>query len=225
MSNKDIREIFYSLNKISDKWDPYFDVYERYLSKYIDKQPKVLEIGVQNGGSIDMWLQYFGEGTQIVGIDIDPQCKQLSYPDCVEIVIGDQANFDFWNDFLQTHRDFDIIIDDGGHTMIQQVTSLYTLFPQLNLGGTYICEDTHTSYFGDWGGKVNNNNSFQGISKQLTDYLNKEHIGPGFISKKLTNIFKDELNSIHFYNSMVIFEKQLVKPFKRVFSNDRLHNN
>jgi len=33
--SKSIREIFYSLEKISDKWDPYFDVYEKHLSRFI----------------------------------------------------------------------------------------------------------------------------------------------------------------------------------------------
>ena len=42
---------------------------------------------------------------------------------------------------------FDIIIDDGGHTMEQQIASIETLFPALNEGGVYLCEDTHTSYW------------------------------------------------------------------------------
>lgn len=218
MPNKNIREIFYSLDKISDKWDPYFDVYERYLSKYIDQSPRVLEIGVQNGGSIDMWLEYFGPGVEIVGIDITPECKDLPYPSNVEIVIGDQSSTEFWDKFLKSRQPFDIIVDDGGHTMTQQITSLYCLFPHLKSGGIYMCEDTHTSYWPSHDGRMNDPSTFQSCAKNLTDYLNREHIEPGFISKKLINIFSNELNSIHFYNSMVVLEKQTMKPFTRVFS-------
>jgi 23S rRNA U2552 (ribose-2'-O)-methylase RlmE/FtsJ len=223
--HKDIREIFYSLEKISDKWDPYFDVYEKHLSKFVGKAPRVLEIGVQNGGSIDMWLKYFGEGTTVVGIDVNPKCLTLSYPNTVEIVLGDQGDENFWKEFLLTHTNFDIVIDDGGHTMRQQIVTLDCVFPHLNEGGVFICEDTHTSYFEDWGGQINKNSTFLHYAKKLTDYLNKMHIPTGFISKKTINTFGDSLNSMSFYNSAVVLEKQLNKPFERVFSHGTMPNN
>ena len=220
----DIRTIFYGLEKISDKWDPYFDVYDKHLSRFRGKSPKILEIGVQNGGSIDMWQQYFGEGTKIVGIDVLPECANLNYNGDVEIVIGDQSSEQFWDEFLEKYGEFDIVIDDGGHTMIQQITTINKVFPFVKEGGVFICEDTHTSYWQDWGGQFNKPNTFLDYSKQLTDYLNKEHISAGLISKKKKDIFGESLNSITFYNSSVVFEKQLNKPFKRVFSHDGLRN-
>lgn len=216
----DLRSIFYSLDKISDKWDPYFDVYERHFSKFIGKSPKILEIGVQNGGSIDMWNQYFGPGATIVGIDVLPECASLPYPENVEIFIGDQASDAFWDQFLSKHTDFDIVIDDGGHTMMQQIVTLNRVFPHVKEGGVFLCEDTHTSYWKDWGGGWNNPKTFLQYAKQLTDYLNHNHIPPGFISKNTEKIFGNQLNSVAFYNSMVVFEKQTVKPFTRVFSHE-----
>jgi len=218
--SKDIREIFYSLEKISDKWDPYFDVYEKHLSRFIGKSTKVLEIGVQNGGSIDMWLQYFGEGTKVVGIDVNPACLELQYNGNVEIVIGDQSSVEFWQNFLQKHNDFDIVIDDGGHTMKQQIVTLEQVYPFVNEKGVFLIEDTHTSYLEPWGGQMNRTTTFLSQMKSLTDYLNVDHIPAGFISKKTKDLFKNTLNSMTFYNSVVVLEKQTVKPFKRVFSHD-----
>lgn len=219
--HKDIREIFYSLEKISDKWDPYFDVYEKHLARFVGKAPRVLEIGVQNGGSIDMWLRYFGEGTKVVGIDVDPNCLMHEYPPGqAEIIIGDQSSVDFWKQFLQTHDDFDIIIDDGGHTMLQQIVTLEQMYPHLKEGGVFLVEDTHTSYLQAWGGQMNGKNTFLTYAKHLTDYLNLEHIPNGFISKKTKELFTNTLNSVTFYNSVVVFEKQINKPFIRVFSHD-----
>jgi hypothetical protein len=40
---------------------------------------------------------------------------------------------------------FDIIIDDGGHTVKQQRVSIETLWAQLKSGGYYIVEDLHTN--------------------------------------------------------------------------------
>lgn len=222
---KNIREIFYSLEKISDKWDPYFDVYEKHFSRFIDQAPRVLEIGVQNGGSIDMWLEYFGPGTQVVGIDIDPACLEHRYPDSVEIVIGDQGNLAFWQKFLQTHGNFDIIIDDGGHYMQQQILTLETLWPCLNQNGVMLVEDTHTSYMAPWGGQFNGPRTFMTYAKNLTDCLHQEHIPPGFINRRTRELFAATLNSVSFYNSVVAFEKNDVKPFTRVFSHDRLQTN
>jgi hypothetical protein len=40
---------------------------------------------------------------------------------------------------------FDIIIDDGGHTVKQQRVSVETLWSSLKSGGYYIIEDLHTN--------------------------------------------------------------------------------
>src|SRR5215211_8306674 len=52
------------------KWRHYFQIYHRHLSKFVGRSPHVLEIGVYSGGSLPMWLDYFGEGTQVYGVDI-----------------------------------------------------------------------------------------------------------------------------------------------------------
>lgn len=37
--------------------------------------PNVLEVGVYSGESLEMWHSYFGEGSHIYGVDIEPACK------------------------------------------------------------------------------------------------------------------------------------------------------
>ena len=46
--------------RVMHKRDHYFEVYERYLSPIRRSNPVVLEIGVQLGGSVEMWRDYFG---------------------------------------------------------------------------------------------------------------------------------------------------------------------
>ena len=140
-----LKEIFWNLEKGSTKWSGYFDVYERHLSKFIGKAPRILEIGVLGGGSIEMWLKYFGEGTQVIGLDINKECLDYKYDGNVEIVMGDQSDPQFWDQYLADKKGFDIVIDDGSHVMTHQITTLNKVFPRLNVGGVYICEDTHTS--------------------------------------------------------------------------------
>lgn len=215
-----LKQIFYSLDKVSDKWTSYFDVYERHLSSFQNTQPHVLEIGVQRGGSVDMWLEYFGQGTRVLGVDIDPDCQQLQYPPNVEIAIGDQASTVFWQQTLANRPLFDVIVDDGGHTMTQQIVSLECLWSHLKPGGVYVCEDTHTSYWPDWGGGFDHPRSFQTYAKRLTDLLNRQHIARGMINQRLIEIFGTSLTGVYFYNSQVVLEKGTVQPFERVFSRE-----
>ena len=72
------------------KWVEYFEVYHRVFSAFRGREITFLEIGVQNGGSLHMWRRYFGTQATIIGIDVDPSCKELE-KDGFKIVIGDQA--------------------------------------------------------------------------------------------------------------------------------------
>ena len=76
-------EQFFRSRKTSDihKWSNYFDIYERYFSKFRGQPICFLEIGVDRGGSLEMWKDYFGEGATIVGVDIQPGCKAFQQAD------------------------------------------------------------------------------------------------------------------------------------------------
>jgi hypothetical protein len=124
------------------KWLHYLPAYERHLGRYRGKRPVVAEIGVFSGGSLKMWRDWFGPGSQIHGIDIDPACR--SYESLgVSIHIGDQANPLFWQEFRKRVPQLDVLIDDGGHLPDQQVVTLEQVLPHLAPGGTIVIEDIH----------------------------------------------------------------------------------
>ncbi len=227
----DIRDIFYSLTNLCDKWDPYLDIYDTWFSKFRGKQPRILEIGVYKGGSAELWRNYFGAGTFIVGVDIDPSTKQYETED-FKIVIGDAGGDTFYQDPYITRSlltgGFDIVIDDGGHHMQQQINAMKICYPMVKEDGIYLCEDTHTSYYDHWpdaGYLVPT--SFVEYSKRVLDVLTEEHQfkGPdGEVFKpkqpvdpELVKLYK-KTKAIHFYNSVVVLEKGTQKPFKRIFS-------
>ena len=50
-----LRKVFTTLTKRCDKFEHYFPLYEKHFEKYIGKSPRILEIGVRGGGSLQMW--------------------------------------------------------------------------------------------------------------------------------------------------------------------------
>lgn len=72
---------------------------------------------------------------------------------------------------------FDLILDDGGHTMNQQIVSIETLFKYLKKDGIYLVKDCHTSYWSSYGGGLKNTNSFIEYSKNLINYINQDRNG------------------------------------------------
>ena len=152
-----------SLESLSIKYDVdtlelgYIPHYENLFSNIRNDVTKVLEIGVETGRSHRMWLEYFPNAT-IYGFDIfefgveEFHRLQEGNPNLDRSVMfkGDQSNVQDLNNFLLKYgNDFDIIIDDGGHTMRQQQTSLGILFFAVKSGGYYVIEDLHTCS-GQW---------------------------------------------------------------------------
>lgn len=194
-----------------DKWTNYFDIYQEIFSTHVGNSPKILEIGVNHGGGINLWREFFGEGSEIYGIDINSECLKFNDIEDVHIFIGSQENEKFLEEFSNLTPDFDIIIDDGGHTMNQQITSLKCLFPKLKDGGIYLCEDTHTSYLPKWGGMFRMPGTFLEFCKDLIDLVNIHHIK----DQKLTFEIKD-LYNISFYSGITVFCKKKIKKPKPI---------
>jgi hypothetical protein len=206
MEHQSLREIFYNHegNQIH-KWDHYFEVYEKYFSGYIGQRVNMLEIGVNQGGSLQLWKKYFGNQVHVYTIDINPECKRLQEENTT-VFIGSQSDTNFLSQVLNQVPDLDIIIDDGGHTMKQQIVSFEALYAKVKEGGVYIVEDTHTSYWEEFGGGLGNRKSFIEYCKKLIDSLYTHHL----ITKG--NVSDDHrtqhINGISFYDSIVVFEKK-----------------
>jgi cephalosporin hydroxylase len=189
--------------RIIHKWHHYFDIYHNHFCRFRDLPITILEIGVYKGGSLQMWKNYFGPKAKIYGVDIDQRCKELE-EDQIRIFIGDQSNRDFLKDLRDEIGTIDILIDDGGHTMIQQISTFDELYPAVSETGVYLIEDLHTSYWEDYGGGYKKQGSFIEYAKEFIDSMNAWHsrdpeLTPSYLTKSATGI--------HFYDSVLVIEK------------------
>jgi len=185
------------------KWLHYFDIYERHFRRFRNRPVTMLEIGVHGGGSLHMWRDYFCEGSTIVGIDINPDCKQHEAEN-IHVHIGSQDDPEFLRHVADEYAGFDIILDDGSHVNSHVITTFDTLYPRLAENGVFLVEDMHTSYWPKFGGGLNRPGSFIEHAKAKIDELNATHVRGDFPVTDFTRT----TDAICFYDSVVVFEKR-----------------
>lgn len=200
----DLESFFYcKQHRLIFKWLHYFEVYERHFSKHRNKAPVVMEIGIFKGGSLQMWKEYFGEGAQIIGIDIDEQTKEFE-EEQISVEIGSQEDREFLRSLKEKYPKIDILIDDGGHSMNQQIVTFEEMFPHIAYGGTYLCEDIHTSYMERFGGQYKSPDSYIEYSKNFIDYIHAWHAKDSLLPNQYTRT----MHSLHYYDSILVIEKE-----------------
>lgn len=134
------------LDALGDRYLPskrrhnYLPHYWRHLGDIRHDVTRVLEIGVQTDRSLRMWEEFFPNAL-IVGVDIDPACKQFERGR-VQVFIGDQSDREFLLDVDREAGPFDVVIDDGSHKIEHQLATFEVLFPRLTDHGVYVVEDT-----------------------------------------------------------------------------------
>ncbi len=199
----------------------YTRAYAQHFHALRNEPLKFLEIGIQSGYSVKLWEEYFPKA-ELHFIDI-ARDRIKYHSQRSEYHFVDQTN----NIGLQTLMEslggqFDIIIDDGGHTMDQQMISFESLFPYVKSGGMYIIEDLHTSYWKQYGG----NGSFKAplagpgtcvnFLQNLVDDLNysaavtrnaNSNRNPPSLKARLS-YYQDNIEALYFYKSMCFVIKK-----------------
>jgi hypothetical protein len=203
--------------KVIDKWTGYLDVYDALLDPVRDMPVSLLEIGVNNGGSLEVYGKYFKQAKIIVGCDIEERCRQLVFDDPrIQLVIGDATAVETKSAILDRCPAYDIMIDDGSHLSGDIINNFTTYFPLLAPGGLFIVEDLCCSYWRKWDGGLFHEKSAISFLKSLIDIVNFEHWGTAatprdFIACKHperdASQLKDDIFSIQFFNSLCIIKK------------------
>ncbi len=137
--------------KVSDKWTSYFPIYDRLYRDIRQSAAKILEIGVQNGGSLEVLARYFPNAVKIFGCDINPACGSLRYDDPrIAVLVGDVNTQEVFSRVVRELAPIDLLLDDGSHKSIDIITAFVNYFPLVAPGGLYVIEDTVTLYAEAW---------------------------------------------------------------------------
>ena len=171
-------------------------IYEQLFCDSKEDVEKILEIGVNRGGSLELWRDYFQNAT-VYGIDINHKALR-AISERIKVSMVNQSNKAELEEFARG-KHFNIIIDDGSHVVSHQILSFETLWPHVSNGGYYIIEDVITCY-----------------------WINSKY---GYVDQELTTIdyFKDvidELNHhgkkerdktmryVNFYPNLIVIKKK-----------------
>ena len=194
------RHAFSHATYFSTKHDSYFQVYDKCAGKILansSEPPTIVEIGILHGGSLFMWRELFGSKSRIIGVDLNPQAlkwKEHGF----EIYIGNQSSQVFWDEFYNEVGGIDFLVDDGGHTNRQQIITTIHALENLKPGGIILIEDTNTSF-----SKMFGNPSKYSFLNFCKKYINELYSGEKTIPR---NRFKTKIDSLNFYDSIVVFE-------------------
>jgi hypothetical protein len=206
--------------KVSNKWSSYLTYYDRLFDPIKDQPIRILEVGIQNGGSLETWSRYFKNAEAILGCDIDEKCGALTFEDPrIDVIVGN-ANSDITFKKIAARGPFDVIIDDGSHLSEDILVGFLNYFPHIRPGGIYVIEDTHAIYQRDLT-SIHNSKSALGFFKDLTDIVSYQfwhkdksivlHLG-AYLSVELPGFLSEGwVDTVEFRNSIITIKKSL-KP-------------
>ncbi len=194
----------------SSQFHDYMHMYAHEFTRFKDLPIRFLEIGLWEGSSAKLWENYFPKA-ELHFIDISL--------DAVKFKSG-RSHYHRYNQedpedlqrFLEVvPGPFDIIVDDGGHTARQQLTSFSFLFPRVSSGGIYVIEDLHSSYWGGTGP-----GSTIHFLKALIDQVNfigartgrasQEEVPQEVVSEM--TFYRSEIRSVSFSSSVAVIERR-----------------
>jgi len=170
--------------------------YDKFFTPVRNDQINFLEIGVGGGESIRTWLEYF-PNANVLGVDIVANTNPWNTENSgvhsrYKFTQGSQEDDSFWVKFLQSNsKELDIVVDDGGHTSRQIITTHKHLWPAIKPRGLYCIEDLNCAYA-----------SISGFCPEGW----QNHMD--FIKNKLdeSNV-KDEIEFLFYFKELAIFKK------------------
>jgi len=165
----------HSRGPLAHKVDTFWPLYGRHLSPFRSQQRVIfVELGVQSGGSIELWKAFFGKRLVYHGIDINPLCAQFNDPARnVHVHIGSVLNRSFLHGVTAAIGEpIDIVLDDASHMSAHMIRAFGMLSGHLQPHGLYMVEDTFTQYWPHYWSGARKNGTFIEYAKSLVDDLN-----------------------------------------------------
>ncbi|MHB1953271.1 MAG: class I SAM-dependent methyltransferase [Sulfobacillus sp.] len=125
----------------------YLSSYEELMGGKRASVEAVLEIGIYLGGSLELWRDYFPRA-EVTGVDIVDGMWYFRSSERIVVRAGTNAyDPDLVRSMVVENRRFDLIVDDGPHSLESMLFLLRNYLYLLSPGGTLVIEDIQSI---DW---------------------------------------------------------------------------
>ena len=175
----------------------YAECFHENLKELKNRKLNILEIGLSEGGGIAGFYFYF-PNSNLIGVDNNPFRMRYKSNRIRSIYVDTSSKKILQNLSNHLNQKFDIIFDDGGHQLIDQILCFAENFKNLKKGGIYIVEDLnypelHTSY--------NPTNEIVNLKIILKKINLGEEIFTKFMQKDEIENIKDDIENIKFFRT------------------------
>ena len=175
----------------------YADCFHENLKELKNNKLDILEIGAARGDGIASFYFYFPD-SNLIGVDNNPFRIRYKSNRIRNIYVDTSSKKILQNLTSHLKQKFDIIMDDCGHRLIDQILCFSENFKNLKKGGIYIVEDLnfpelHTMY--------NPTNEVVNLKTILKKISLGEEIFTKFMQKNEIENIKDDIENIKFYRT------------------------
>ena len=195
-------------NKEKIKGHRYHEFYEDYFYELRDKNIDILEIGAFKGNATASFYFYF-QKAKIISVDIFPDLFRYKSNRIKNFFLDNSKESELKKKIIEPNFKFNIIIEDAGHYLKDQIISLFILFRSLKSGGFFVIEELD---FPDSRQDMNILNEKPTLRDILKCIVNKEDFNSKYINQEDKKYFLDNYKEIKIlkgnYNEIVFIKKK-----------------
>ena len=198
-----------------DRWLEYANAYSHHIPSPLGRTSTVrmLEVGVQSGGSAVAWKTCYGTLLRYVGVDIDPRCARSRNESAgVFVEIGSVFDNAFLKEVCRRHGPFDVIIDDGGHTAAMVKATISALFDDdscMAPHSVYVVEDLMVmARCGGDKSYCEAPSDFTKLPSSAFESMHDYWFKTRDTTQPAPSIFGGSLHAIHLYDSIAFYVRR-----------------
>ena len=184
--------------------------YQKYFENLRSNNLKILEVGSFHGNASAALYFYFKK-SKLFAADIYPDLFRYRSNRIENFYVNSSDENSIQKNIIDKFSDnFDIIIEDAGHSLKDQIISLFMLFKKLNSGGLFIIEELD---FPDTRKDMNLMNEKPTLREILFKFKKeKKLLNSKYIQKNDRDNFLDSIESLEIYkgnfNEIAILRKK-----------------
>lgn len=205
-----IKEIFFLINTQNQKkkqkirGHEYAGLYDKYFKSIKNQKLNILELGTFKGAATAAFSIFF-KNSKIYSGDLYPDIFNFFSKKIVNFKIDTSSEESINKIVVNNDLKYDIIIEDAGHYLKDQIISLFILFKKLKSKGIFVIEELD---FPDTRKDMNVYNEKPTLKEILNYIKNQKDFNSKYINSfdkkyflenfKFINIYKGRTNEIAF---------------------------